>query len=368
VTSPELIKAATQAFANFNQAHIKVSQSDAGPPKDELPFKVQIYGENITKTSKLAADIATYLHGHTVTRASNKTTAKIIRSQLSGNVDFVKRVGAQRLIEVQAGFDSDDVSALVTAAQSEVEKEFTADKIASYGLTKDDVKFDFGSESDNQDSFKTMLFAFPVLLILMYILLAFQFRSLLQPLLIFTAIPFSFFGVAAGLHYTDNPLSFFVMIGFFALIGIAVNNTILLTDFANQARKEGKGGFESMALAVKARFRPLLATSLTSVVALVPLALSDPFWEALAFTLVFGLLSSTFLVIVSFPYYYLAAEFLRRRYGRILTISWIVVVIAGVIIISKLNKKFVPMWFMFVILIMFTTWLKGKYVKRLSHS
>jgi multidrug efflux pump subunit AcrB len=101
------------------------------------------------------------------------------------------------------------------------------------------------------------------------------------------------------------------MIGFFALIGIALNNTILLTDYANQARKAGSSPTDAMALAIKARFRPLLATSLTSVVALIPLALSDPFWESLAYTLIFGLLSSTFLVIVSFPYMYLIVEWLR---------------------------------------------------------
>jgi multidrug efflux pump subunit AcrB len=156
-----------------------------------------------------------------------------------------------------------------------------------------------------------MIIAFPILLLAMYLLMVWQFRSFLQPLLIFMAIPFSFFGVAFGLHLTDNPLSFFVMVGFFALIGIAVNNTILLTDYANQARTEGKDRYEAIASAVRARFRPLITTSLTSVVALLPLALNDPFWESLSYTLIFGLLSSTFLVVVTFPYLYLIGEALR---------------------------------------------------------
>ena len=107
------------------------------------------------------------------------------------------------------------------------------------------------------------------------------------------------------------------MIGFFGLIGIAVNNTILLTDYANQERRNGMPIVESISEATKKRFRPLLTTSLTTVAALLPLALSDPFWEALAFTIIFGLLSSTFLVIVSFPYYYLFAEALRTRVRRL---------------------------------------------------
>ena len=365
VKSPELVTQLTNAYKGFDEARVKVSQTDVGPPKDDLPFRVQVFGEDTAKTSKLAQAIADYMQGREVTRTSNKTTAKITRVQLTGE-DSISRNDARRVIEVQAGFDSDDVSALVTSAQKTVEKEFTASKIASYGIKKSDVTFNFGSESDNQDSFKTMLVAFPVLFLVMYLLLALLFRSILQPLLIFTAIPFSFFGVAAGLHFTNNPLSFFVMIGFFALIGIAVNNTILLTDFANQARREGNGGFESMALAVKARFRPLITTSLTSVVALIPLALSDPFWESLAFTLIFGLLSSTFLVVVSYPYFYLGAELLRSRYSRRLTIAWIISIIAVIVIVSKIKASLVPYVFALAALIFLATYLKGVFLRRLA--
>jgi multidrug efflux pump subunit AcrB len=239
------------------------------------------------------------------------------------------RSDGERIVEIGAGFDAEDTSALVAAAQDKVEAEFTTEKIANYGLDGNALRFDFGTESDNQESFRTLLVAFPILLVVMYLLMALQFKSFLQPLLIFMAIPFSFFGVSLGLYLSDNPLSFFVMIGFFALIGIAVNNTILLTDYANQARKEGMGRIDAVAYAVKARFRPLITTSLTSVVALVPLALSDPFWEALSFTLIFGLLSSTFLVVVAFPYVYLGGEVLRmfghklwvRELPRVIQIS-----------------------------------------------
>src|SRR5206468_3980614 len=142
-------------------------------------------------------------------------------------------------------------------------------------------------------------------------LLGFQFRSLLQPLLIFMALPFSIFGITLGLYLTDNAFSFFTMLGFFALIGLSIKNTILLTDFANQARRAGMGTVDAAHEALAERFRPLIATSLTAVVSLIPLTLSDPFWEGLGVTLIFGLLSSTFLVVTVFPYYYLGAEYLR---------------------------------------------------------
>lgn len=127
------------------------------------------------------------------------------------------------------------------------------------------------------------------------------------------AIPFSLFGITLGLYLTDNAFSFFAMLGFFALIGLSIKNTILLTDFANQARRRGASGVDAAVEALHERFRPLIATSLTAVVALIPLALTSPFWEGLAVVLVFGLISSTVLVITVFPYYYLGAEYLRVK-------------------------------------------------------
>ena len=153
-------------------------------------------------------------------------------------------------------------------------------------------------------------------MLVIYLLLIFEFRSFLQPLLIFMAIPFSLFGVTLGLYLSDNPFSFFAMLGFFALIGLSIKNTILLTDYANQSRRAGMGPVDSVHAALAERFRPLIATSLTAVVSLIPLAITSPFWEGLAVVLIGGLLSSTFLVITVFPYYYLAAEFLRVKTRR----------------------------------------------------
>lgn len=310
ITAPQLIQQLEKELKAPEGAVVRVSQVDVGPPKEAFPFKIRIEGADKDAAMALANSLQQFLKDRTITRLNN-TTAKITAAEVRN--DAIRRTNSTPYIEVRASFSDTDVSALVTAAQKEVEETYTEEKLKTFGVAKQQVVFDFGSESDNQDSFKSMLVAFPLLLLAMYILLAVQFKSLLQPFLIFAAIPFSFFGVAAGLYYTNNPLSFFVMIGFFALIGIAVNNTILLTDFANQARAEGAGPTDAIATAVRARFRPLLATSLTSVVALIPLALSDPFWESLAYTLIFGLLSSTFLVIISFPYYYLLAEWLRQK-------------------------------------------------------
>jgi multidrug efflux pump subunit AcrB len=303
-TAPEIQANLIKAFDGFDKnATVKVTVSGAGGPTEDQPFKVQINTTDAAKAAAISKELIAWMKTAELKRP-NGTTAKFTNPQTSGNVTVTRKNGIQ-IFEVSAGFNADDTSALVNVGQSAVEKQFTSQK--------DILKFDFGNESNNQDSFKSMLLAFPVLILVMLILLIVQFRSIIQALLILLAIPFSFLGVAFGLHLTNNPLSFFVMIGFFALIGIAVNNTIMLVDYANQALKEGNGHIEAIASAVRHRFRPLLTTSLISIVALTPLAYNDPFWQSLAVTLIFGLMSSTFLVITVFPYFWLIAEWMRLK-------------------------------------------------------
>jgi Cu/Ag efflux pump CusA len=127
--------------------------------------------------------------------------------------------------------------------------------------------------------------------------------------------------------------------GFFALIGLSLKNTILLTDYANQARKSGLGAIDSAVAALGERFRPLVATSLTAVVSLIPLAVTSPFWQGLAVVLIFGLLSSTTLVILVFPYYYLGGEFLRTHISRKAFFIWLAITIVLAIALSKINSS-----------------------------
>ena len=189
------------------------------------------------------------------------------------------------------------------------------------GISADALGFDFGLESDNQDDFAGLAVAGLVALGLMLLLLTIQFRSLAQSMLIFLAIPFSFFGVFGALTLSGNPLSFLAVVGFIALIGVAVNNTILLVDAANQERRAGASIGPAIGSAVASRFRPLVATTFTTVAGLLPLSLADPFWESLGFTLMGGLVSSTVLVLLAFPAFYIALEWVRT-WARNLVRGW----------------------------------------------
>lgn len=327
-TAPQLVDKLKNSFKDFKQANVSVGEQGVGGPPGV--FNVLVQTTDRANASALARDMAAYLEGKALTRPDG-SQAHIVRVVVSSPETYLRKDNKQ-LVQVSASFDATDTSTLVTLAKELVQKKYTNQELARYQLTTANLVFDFGFEGENQESFKSIVIAFPILLVAMYLLLAYQFRSLMQPLLIFLAIPFSFLGVTGGLWLTDNPFSFFTALGFFALIGLSIKNTILLTDYANQARRAGLGRVDAIIDAVEERFRPLLATSATAVFSLLPLALTSPFWESLAYTLIFGLLSSTLLVLLVFPYYYLGGEYLRLKVRRRSLFLWLGLNIAGAVV------------------------------------
>ncbi|PID32382.1 hypothetical protein CR970_00800 [Candidatus Saccharibacteria bacterium] len=359
VSSQDLVQRLQERFDNdFTAANVVIGQTDTGPPPSA--FTVQLKTRDREAGYRLANDIVAFLQDAELKRP-DESTARFVNPTAS-NPGVYTRSGADLVIGVSASFDGDDTTTLVTLAQNAVRDRFTPEVISSYGLPEDVIDFDLGQESENQESFKSLVFAFPILLAVMFLLLAVEFRSLLQPLLIFLAVPFSLFGVTLGLYLTDNAFSFFVAMGFFALVGLSVKNTILLTDYANQARAEGMGAIDSVVEALQERFRPLIATSLTAVVSLIPLAIISPFWQPLAVVLIFGLLSSTLLVLTVFPYYLLGGEFLRRRISRVAAVGW-VLAMAGLVYLSVVVGQ--PLLAVFSpLLAVFAVWAVSRTVRR----
>ncbi len=310
-TVHELVERLEPIAEARTDARVVFSAISNGPPELLFPFTMQVFGEDLDSLIAAGDAMREDLDGRAL-ELPNGDVFNVLETDLALE-DVVARDDGARYIEVRARFDNDSVTSTTATTQEYFEDNWGGDRLAEFGLADDALGFDFGLESDNQEAFAALPLAFGIALLAMLVLLIVQFRSSIQWLLVFLAIPFSFFGMFGGLLLTDNPLSFFVMLGVLGLIGIAVNNSILLVDFANQERDNGADRKDAISTAIRRRFRPLVATSLTTVGGLLPLALSDPFWEALAFTIIFGLLSSTFLVILSFPYYYLAIEWLRDK-------------------------------------------------------
>lgn len=165
-----------------------------------------------------------------------------------------------------------------------------------------------GEMSDLNEQLKNMAINFGIALLAVYIILVLQFNSFIQPVMILLSIPFALIGVVFGLIVTQNNLGFYAMFGIVALVGIAVNDAIVLIDYINYLRNNDFELREAVAEAVKTRFQPVLATSLTTIGGVLPLALYNSTFSQLGFSLIFGLVASTVLTLLIIPMIYYSIE------------------------------------------------------------
>lgn len=174
-----------------------------------------------------------------------------------------------------------------------------------------------GENNDLKDARGQILGALGVSVVAVYLLLAAQFRSFVHPVTVMMAVPLSIAGVSAALFIAGKPVSMPVMVGLVLLVGTVVNNSIILVDIIRQRRDEGVERLEAIREGVSTRFRPILMTSLSTVVGMVPLAmewaLGAERFSPLAIAVIGGLLASTLLTLVVIPVLY---ELSERLLGR----------------------------------------------------
>jgi len=162
-----------------------------------------------------------------------------------------------------------------------------------------------GEHEDTQRSYSSLMYAFIIAVMLMYIVLAAQFQSYLQPVIILSAIAFALIGVVLGKVLTQ---SLFTVNSFIAIIGVAgvvVNDSLILIDFMNKSYKAGATRIEAINKAIKVRLRPIILTTLTTTLGLLPMALGFPedsiIWGPMASTFVSGLAVATILTLFIAP-------------------------------------------------------------------
>jgi multidrug efflux pump subunit AcrB len=167
-------------------------------------------------------------------------------------------------------------------------------------------RYHTGGELESRErSFGGLRQAFVIALIAIFAVLVLQFRSYTQPLIVFSAIPFAVIGSFFALLITRNTFSFSAFIGLTGLIGIVINNSILLVEYSNQLMKEGKDMYDAVKTAAEVRFKPLLLTTFTTIGGLLPLTLrGGSLWAPFGWTLIGGLAASTFLTLVVVPVLY----------------------------------------------------------------
>ena len=175
-----------------------------------------------------------------------------------------------------------------------------------------------------QDSFAGLLFAFLIGVAVAYMVLASQFNSFLHPITVLTIVPLSLFGAAFALLFAHDTLNIFCMIGLLLLAGIVKKNSIILVEYANQARGRGLGAVDAMLEAGPVRLRPILMTSIATMASAVPAAIGfgagSETRQPMAIAVIGGLVVATLLSLFVVPAFYVVADRVRNvvlRNGRI---------------------------------------------------
>ncbi len=165
-----------------------------------------------------------------------------------------------------------------------------------------------GDYEDQQDMFGALLTLMVLIVIMVYMVMASQFESLMSPFVIMFSLPFAFVGVILGLWLTDTALGVMAMIGILILIGIVVKNGIVLIDYLILCRERGMGILDASVMAARSRLRPILMTTLTTVLGMIPMAVGtgegSEMWKSLGMTVCWGLSISTVVTLILIPTMY----------------------------------------------------------------
>lgn len=275
---------------------IVADMRDAG---DKLEVRVKAAREPMLDVLQLLDDPVALPNGRTTTLGA-LTVAETGSSQ-----GVIKRYNLRRAITVEADLDRKhpDVPDSRTAARHIQEEWNTLAK------RYPGVSIDFSGElEDVEESLNAMPGLFGLGVGLIYLILAAQFKSYFQPLMILVTVPMAFTGVVFGLLITDNPLSLYTMYGVIALTGIAVNSAIVLIDAANERRRAGMGLLHASIYAARRRVIPVLITTTTTIGGLFSLAVGlggkSLIWGPMAASLVWGLSVATLLTLFVMPVIY----------------------------------------------------------------
>ncbi len=180
-----------------------------------------------------------------------------------------------------------------------------------------------GRQQDFADSFRTLPLGFALAAGLIYVILAWLFRSYTQPLIVMTAIPFALIGMVWGHLLLGYTMTFLSLIGFVALSGIVVNDSLIYMEFFNEQRRAGMSVFDAAVNAGRARVRAILLTTITTVLGLLPLILEQSFQARflipMAITIAFGLMSSTGIILIVLPCLLMILRDIKRAAYRLWT-------------------------------------------------
>jgi HAE1 family hydrophobic/amphiphilic exporter-1 len=239
------------------------------------------------------------------------TLASVAEIRIAEGPSEIRRINQQRAALVTANIHGIDLG----SASARIE-----DVLNAMAFPAGFSFFIGGQNREMETSQKSMIFALGLAVFLVYIVMASQFESLVHPFVIMFTVPLALVGVIAVLSYQQVPLSIVVFIGLIMLAGIVVNNAIVLVDYINTLRRGGMEKMEAIVQAGSVRLRPISMTTLTTVLALLPMAVGlgegSEIRTPMALTVIAGLTSSTFLTLVVIPTVYSVVDRSRQAGDR----------------------------------------------------
>jgi multidrug efflux pump subunit AcrB len=231
---------------------------------------------------------------------------------------LIRRVDRKRVITVSSDIDEDIGNASKIVA--DLRSDFLQRLMARYPGVRYDLE---GQEERTRESLASLKKGFTLALMGIFLLLATQFRSYVQPVIIMMAIPFGLIGAIGGHLVMGLAFTIISIFGIVALSGIVVNDSLILIDFTNRAHRSGTAVTDAVIESGRSRFRPVLLTSVTTIAGLFPLLLERSFQAQLlipmAVSISFGLLAATLLTLLYVPALYLIVDdIVRAVKGRLL--------------------------------------------------
>jgi len=238
---------------------------------------------------------------------------QVVEFVQSSSPQVIKRQDLQRRVGIYANVEGRPAGDVGSEVQDLVKK---IELPAGY-------RFDIGGQTQNmQESFGAAVAALGIAVIFIYLVLASQFGSFLQPVAIMLSLPLSLIGVFAALLVTGSTLNIFSIIGFIMLMGLVTKNAILLVDFANQAQRQGMTQGEAIRAAGQVRLRPILMTSLAMIFGMLPMAIGvgegGEFQAPMGRAVMGGIITSTLLTLVVVPVAYSYLDAWGKRAARFL--------------------------------------------------
>jgi HAE1 family hydrophobic/amphiphilic exporter-1 len=226
---------------------------------------------------------------------------------------FIQRKNRERVITVSSTISGTTIDKGVQDLKAEINKMNIPDGVDTV-IT--------GSYEDQQESFSDLTTLLLIIIMLVYIVMASQFESLTYPFIIMFGLPFALSGVVLALFMTGGTINMMSMIGIIMLVGIVVKNGIVLVDYINLNRERGMGIIRAIVSGGRSRLRPVLMTTATTILGMIPLAVSSSqgseIWKPMAVTIIGGLTVSTILTLLIVPTLYsiFAGFGIKRNYHK----------------------------------------------------